>query len=178
MAPAAASALGKIEMLPITTATVFFKDPVPAKYRGFGCLFPPSEGRAALGVLMNDFIFEGRARACSSETWILGGALRGQAASWTNEEILAMIRRERAECFGALPTAEVLDHRITRWPEALPHYTLELERLLPTLETELAARARNIFPIGNYLGEIGLAKILARASRLAAEVNERGHWHD
>jgi oxygen-dependent protoporphyrinogen oxidase len=54
----------------------------------------------------------------------------------------------------------------TRWPAALPHYDLALERTLAGLPP-LPPRVRLA---GNYLGGIGLARILDRSARVASEM--------
>jgi protoporphyrinogen oxidase len=56
-----------------------------------------------------------------------------------------------------------LDVYVTRWPNALPHYSIEFEKALTTLP----APPDNIALVGNYLGRIGLAKILERAAVVA-----------
>ncbi|NJL25286.1 MAG: hypothetical protein HC902_08975 [Calothrix sp. SM1_5_4] len=55
--------------------------------------------------------------------------------------------------------------QITRWARALPHYTVEWERALKSLRCEPP-----IFLHGNYLGQIGLARILAGSKKLAARI--------
>jgi hypothetical protein len=52
---------------------------------------------------------------------------------------------------------------ITRWPKALPHYSVALERIL----TSLPPPPANVALVGNYLGKIGLAKVLERAAYIA-----------
>ncbi len=166
---ARASLLEKIEMSPLVSVTVFFEK-TDTKTKGFGVLFPPIEKRLALGVLKNDFIFEGRSRSLFSETWIMGGALDPLICDLADEEILARIVRERDQIFGL--TEKPKAAKITRWPSAVPHYTLDLEKLLPILN----APAKNTFLAGNYLGELGLAKILDRASMLPDKIATQGSW--
>jgi protoporphyrinogen oxidase len=169
-----ARAMGAIAMIPIVSITSFYKGPPPRQ--GFGVLFPPIEKRRALGVLFNNCIFEGRVPAnklneTSSETWIMGGALAPkELISASDEEILGWIDEERARAFGA--RGERLEAVITRWPQALPHYTRELEKRLP----HFCENRENLFLIGNYLGQIGLGKILERAARLPAEIAAKGRW--
>lgn len=168
-----AEILKGITLLPVVTATVFYRSPCEA-VQGFGCLFPPTENRKALGVLMNSSIFDGRAREGYSETWILGGARMNDAIpgllEMSDEEILRVIDEEREVCFGA--KSERLGHMITKWPEALPHYTTRLEEEIP----EIQKPSKNIFLVGNYLGQIGLAKIAERASLLPEEIVNFGDW--
>lgn len=169
--PERARALAKVELLPILSATVFFQEPIE-NARGFGCLFPPREKRAALGVLMNNFIFPNRAKRGYSETWIFGGAslVSAQTLLLNDQQVLDVIDRERRECFGS--ASPRLHARITRWPAALPHYTLELESLLPALKKN----RQNVYLIGNYLGEIGLSRIIDLARQTAREVATSGQW--
>lgn len=169
--PERARILSKVELLPILSATVFFEKPIE-EARGFGCLFPPREKRAALGVLMNTFIFPNRVKRGFSETWIFGGASlhSAQTLLLNDRQVLDVIDRERRECFGS--QSPRLHARITRWPAALPHYTLELETLLPSLKKN----RQNVFLIGNYLGEIGLSRIIDLARQTAREVATSGQW--
>ncbi|HSQ04343.1 MAG TPA: FAD-dependent oxidoreductase [Burkholderiales bacterium] len=176
VAPASAelaAALRSFEMSAIVTATLFFRE---KSLEGFGCLFPPSEQRPVLGVLIPTDIFPNRSREFVAETWMLGGAPGATSADpaallgSSDEEIVAIILRERERAFGKV--ANPVGHAITRWPRAIPHYTTDLERVLP----RLLQGAGNLFLHGNYLGQIGLAKILERASGLPDEVAKRGVW--
>jgi oxygen-dependent protoporphyrinogen oxidase len=160
-APEVSEALGRIEMLSLVTATCFYP-PEAARLKGFGCLFPPDQGFRARGVLFNDCIFEGRGPA-HSETWIFGGALDPEVVSLSDQELKHLIADERERLFGANDPA--LDIQMTRWPNALPHYSIELERALTTLP----APPPNSALVGNYLGRIGLAKILERAACVAED---------
>lgn len=171
--PERARAMAAVPMLPLISVTAFYRGPSPKQ--GFGMLFPPVEKRRALGVLFNSSIFEGRAPVqgteTSSETWMFGGARADQELlEASDEKILEWVDEERAISFGS--RGERLEAVITRWPEALPHYTRELEKRLP----HFRENRENIFLIGNYLGQIGLAKILEKASRLPQEISASGRW--
>jgi oxygen-dependent protoporphyrinogen oxidase len=161
-APALSAELQKIEMLSLLTVTIFLPDTDPG-IEGFGCVFPRSEGFRVLGVLSNDRIFPDRtAPGFRSETWIFGGATDPQAVSLTNIEKL--ITDERAKLFpGSEPP---LKYSVHRWPDAIPHYSLELEAALPRL-TALAAETKTYSLFGTYLGDLGLARVLARAEALS-----------
>lgn len=173
--PETARLLSQVELLPLLTATVFYDAPL-IEGGGFGVLFPPTESKRPLGVLMNNFIFPGRALAGFSETWIFGGASesrlqeRGERTVFqmSDDEILKIIDDERVRSFAAHATR--LQFAITRRDQALPHYTTELERLLPEIEIALRRSHTKIHLVGNYLGQIGLARILERASRLPSEI--------
>ena len=166
IAPEASQALRRVEMLSLVTATSFYA-PEAARLKGFGCLFPGDQGYRARGVLFNDCIFEGRGPA-HAETWIFGGALDPNVVNLNDKELAQLIAGERERFFGKHDP--VLDVQITRWPNALPHYSIDLERMLTTLP----APPPDIALVGNYLGRIGLAKILERAACVAEDFRSRG----
>ena len=156
VAPELSAALRRIEMLSLATVTCFYRSDA-AKLNGFGCLFPRDQGFRARGVLFNDSIFEGRGPG-HAESWIFGGALDPDVVDLNDDQFARMIASERERFYGVRD--EPLAVHVTRWPNALPHYTIDLERLLTTL----TAPPANILLVGNYLGRIGLAKILERAA--------------
>jgi protoporphyrinogen/coproporphyrinogen III oxidase len=162
-APELSSALRSIEMLSLATVTCFYRQDA-AKLNGFGCLFPRDQGFRARGVLFNDSIFEGRGPA-HAETWIFGGALDADVVNLNDDEFAQLIASDRERFYGVRD--EPLAVHITRWPNALPHYSIELEKILTTLPPP----PRNLALVGNYLGRIGLAKILERAAVVVEEVN-------
>jgi oxygen-dependent protoporphyrinogen oxidase len=156
IAPDVAAELGSIEMLSLLTVTCFF-DPAAAQLEGFGCLFPRDQGFRARGVLFNTSIFEGRGPA-HAETWIFGGALDGDVVGLSDDQIRETVLSDRERFYGKADTP--LATYITRWPSALPHYSVELERTL----SAVPGTPPNVALVGNYLGRIGLAKILERAA--------------
>jgi len=160
-APQLSESLRQIEMMPVVTATCQY-DPAAAKLKGFGCLFPRGEGFRARGVLFNECIFEGRGPA-HSETWIFGGALDPGVANMSDRELIGLISAERKRLYGE--DHEPIGIHLTTWPEALPHYSIDLERIL----TALPAPPANVGLVGNYLGRIGLAKIVERAAFVAKQ---------
>ena len=155
-APALSASLRRIEMLSLVTTTCFFA-PEAASLKGFGCLFPRDQGFRARGVLFNDCIFEGRGPA-RAETWIFGGALDPDVVNLNDDELIKLIARDRERFYGRDDKA--LECHATRWPKTLPHYSIDLEHVLTTLP----APPPNIGLVGNYLGRIGLAKILERSA--------------
>ena len=165
VAPVISRALKKVEMLSLMTVTCFYA-PEAATLKGFGCLFPSDQGFRARGVLFNNWIFEGRGPA-HSETWIFGGALDPNVLDLSDLEIAELISTERERFFGERNNP--LSVQVTRWPKALPHYSAELELILAVLPPP----PPNIGLVGNYLGRIGLAKILERAARVAEDFGKQ-----
>lgn len=151
-APQQAAAIAAIRVAPLATVTMFF-EPQPADVRGFGVLFPERSGVAALGVLFNADIFEGRSRV-RSETWIVGDRGRGLTAL-PDQPLLDLLAHDRHKLCGR--HAPPLSSHITRWPQAIPVYDqaiVELQTALPDLPPGLALT-------GNYLGRIGVAALLS-----------------
>jgi len=150
-----------IEMLGLTTTTVFFEND-PQQAQGFGCLIPKHYGLSAKGILFSADIFEGRSTV-RAETWIMDDML-----GKTDDELLETIQKERQTLFGLdKPPLAVSPNR---WEKAFPHYTTELESLLKTnFLSELDKD--NIYLHGNYLGKLGLADIIFKASMLPERLN-------
>jgi oxygen-dependent protoporphyrinogen oxidase len=153
------------EGLPLVSATLFFEKQ-PEDLKGFGCLFPEKEGFYSLGVLFNESIFENRSQK-RSETWILGGAFRKDVCTFSDEEILRQIREDRKRLRSSAEEETPLSFHITRWPQALPHLSVDLEKQILGLKL-----SRGIFLAGNYLGRIGLGQMVSRHRRLAEQIKE------
>lgn len=161
-AKANSQVLKKIEMNSLVTATCFYSQ-TPKAYKGFGILFPRLEKVRALGVLMNNMIFQ-RAATAHSETWIYGGALDRDFVFLTDEQIKNFILLDREKVFPK--SGEPSEIKITRWPAALPHYTVDHEKFLAQLVPMKAISLH-----GNYLGGIGLSRILEQSEKLAQKIN-------
>lgn len=165
IAPDLSHQLRTVEMLPLVTATSFYSAP-PEKLKGFGCLFPRGQGFRALGVLFNSYIFAGRGPR-HSETWIFGGALDREVLQQDDSALRELIADERQRLYGR-HEAPLATH-LTRWPEALPHYSIELERVLKTLPPI----PPQVGLVGNYLGRIGLTGIIERAAQVAGNFSKQ-----
>lgn len=155
--PILARRLKAIRMAPLVSVTCFHRE--PAGPRAFGCLVPRGQGVRVLGVLLNDAIFPDRTPA-SSETWIYGGAGDPEAAELNDEKILALIRAERKVLFGKDDAP--IEAVISRAEEGLPGYDLVLEDVLKDLNPP-----EGIWFHGNWLGGIGISRILERSDALA-----------
>ena len=160
-----AQALEKIEMLPLVSATCFFKQK-PMNYIGFGILFPRDQSIRALGLLMNDVIYDRKAEL-HSETYIFGGAFDPDILQLTDDELRMQIQKDRNRIFKSQDL--ISEMVVTRWPKALPHYTVEFEKCLNLLKPMLNTKLH-----GNYLGQIGLSRILEKSESLAEELAKAG----
>jgi protoporphyrinogen/coproporphyrinogen III oxidase len=161
--PNLAQTLSACESLPLMTVTAFFA-PHESDMQGFGCLFPPSQDFAASGVLFNTSIFEKRARK-RSETWIFGGYKREDFLTWSDEQIAETIVKDRQRLTGRFEQPTSFD--ITRWPRAIPHYSVAWEKTLKNVNAKPP-----LFLHGNYLGVIGLSRIYSRSRALAKSIQE------
>ena len=154
--------LKKINQLEVVRVTLGFKK-VKHKIFGFGVLFPSSEKMNSLGVLANSQIFENRGDFYN-ESWILGGALNSNINQSSDKEILEKIKQDRTQLFGE---DEIWDQvSVTRWPKAYVHYDLELEKWLASEPF----KNKDYFVTGNYLGGLGLSKILEYNKNLAKKM--------
>src|SRR5690606_35693973 len=159
-APSLADALERIETTGLETVTAFF-EPRPDDLQGFGVLFPRGVGIDALGVLFNTSIFDNRG-PFRSETWIyslddVGASAPADARVAADREVLTG-RRDR-----------IVAIYPTRRPGALPVYdrrVLDLSAHLDDLPPWLALS-------GNYLGQIGISTLLARAETTVAALVAR-----
>ena len=165
ISPELSKQLASIEMLPLITATCFYSSQ-PENLNGFGCLFPRGQGFRSLGVLLNTCIFDRRGPA-HSETWILGGALDRDVLQLDDCALHKLIAEERQRLYQRHD--EPLAIHLTRWPQALPHYSTELERLLTTLPS----LPPEVGLVGNYLGRIGLTAIIERAAQVAGKFGNK-----
>lgn len=162
--PQWSSILARCESLPLARVTCFF-EPGDNDIDGFGCLFPKKQGFSSLGVLFDSCIFPNRSKQ-RAESWILGGALNNEITAWSEIQILDNIIKDREKLYGA-PSSRLLEHKIVWWTRAIPHYTTEWEKCLKALRP-----AAPLYLHGNYMGQLGLSKILAKSIHLADEIKE------
>jgi oxygen-dependent protoporphyrinogen oxidase len=158
-APALADALDQVRMTGLETSTVFF-EPHTDDLEGFGVLFPRGCGVDALGVLFNTSIFPNRG-PLRSETWIY--ALDEGTLSIPSARIAA-----DRQVFTGREDKPIAIHT-TRRPAALPVYDAQIPALAPLVADLPPWLALS----GNYLGEIGVSTLLARAERTVAALVSR-----
>lgn len=158
--PATAAKLKGINSAPLITITARFENAVREK--AFGCLVPRNQGLRVLGVLLNDAIFPGRDDV-PSETWIYGGATDPEILELNDDELKDLMVAERHLLFET--DGKLASSVITRWEKGLPQYDLVLEKILAGL-----TEPPGVYFHGNWLGGIGLSKILERSEKLADRI--------
>ena len=186
VAPVLSHHLAQLDSVGLVSVTIRLQS-ASKRINGFGCLFPQSENFNSLGVLFNNNIFQGRGPA-ENETWIFTDTV----INLSDAEILEKILADRLRVCDE--PVVIANFKIVRWPGVLPLYGFKLEKLLMSDVFELkntkstfthlnilrggAKSAESKFPLfltGNYLGGIGLSKILSYNYRLAQRiVNEFG----
>ncbi len=141
----------------LTSVTLGFHNPKHRLNEGFGCLFPRQEGFKALGVLFNHSIFPGRVKEGASETWIYND--EQEEFSLMGEGTLLQYVLSDREKLGERVEPDVVS--ISQWPGRIPLYNAALQYFLEEQE-------KGDYPyllVGNYLGSLGLSKILFIARR-------------
>jgi oxygen-dependent protoporphyrinogen oxidase len=120
----AAAALDSIVYAPVATvASAYPASAIAHPLDGFGCLVPRKEQRHILGVLFSSSMFDGRAPAGTVLlTTFVGGQRNPELPGLSEADIAALAHAEHAALLGArqAPLFQV----VTRWPRAIPQYTL------------------------------------------------------
>ena len=184
--PKLSRALAQVQMLSLTSCTAFFQAS-RKDLQGYGCLLPRREGFHSLGVLFNSDIFprpkppgpgtpETPGPAIyRSETYILPGSPPPETP---REEILNSILADRRR-FQRGGEKNPMGFFVTPWPEALPSYDRHLEKFLTTYRKSRDGERRSldqgktsVFLTGNYLGQLGLSKILRHSKSLAESISQ------
>jgi len=153
-----AETMSALERISVITATLFFQPNKTKDLRGFGVLFGRDQGARALGVLFNEDIFAKRSQV-RSETWIYGGEESEHLMALSNTELVATALKDRKTLQGS--SDEPLHYQVTKWKDALPYYTVELERMLFQLTNKDFEEDQKILWLGTDLGSLGLSRLVA-----------------
>ena len=173
----AADALDRIDYAPVATvATAYPRAGIAHALDGFGCLVPRKEGRRVLGILFSSSMFEGRAGPGTVLlTSFVGGLRQPQLPLLPEGEIAALVADEHQALLGARQAP--LFQRVTRWPRAIPQYTLgHLARLA---QAEAAQQALpGLFFCANWKGGVSVGDCIKSghlgAEAVAAHLRQRG----
>jgi oxygen-dependent protoporphyrinogen oxidase len=151
----AAAALDSIAYAPVATvASAYAASGIEHPLDGFGCLVPRKEQRRILGVLFSSSMFEGRAPAGTALlTTFVGGLRNPELPGLPEVEIAALAHAEHVALLGArqAPLFQV----VTRWPRAIPQYTLG--HLARVARAEAASRELpGLFFCANWKGGVSV----------------------
>jgi protoporphyrinogen/coproporphyrinogen III oxidase len=135
----AATALESIVYAPVATvASAYSTSAVAHPLDGFGCLVPRKEQRRILGVLFSSTMFERRAPAGTALlTTFVGGQRQPELPALPEADIAALAHAEHGALLGA--SAKPLFQAVTRWPRAIPQYTLGHQGRVARAEAAAAA---------------------------------------
>ena len=131
-----------------------------------GALVPVSEERKCLGILFTSSSFENRVfdeSRYASFTILLGGTLQPQWVSASDAEIKQAVREELASLLGI--EGEPLELVITRWPRAIPQYSIALPKVWNAARESWCGQPGRIL-FGNYTGQVSLRGMIESAANL------------
>lgn len=169
LAPDAARALEEIPYAAVASvATVYRRADVAHALDGFGVLAPRVENRRILGTLFSSSMFD--ARAGENEvllTTFVGGARNPDLPFLPEAELQTIVTGELADLLGARSPPRFC--AISRWPRAIPQYTLgHLERIR---RAETAQNALpGLFLCASYRGGVAVGDCIHSAFDVADRV--------
>ncbi|MCF6301595.1 MAG: FAD-dependent oxidoreductase [Devosiaceae bacterium] len=159
----AGPALSEIDMLDLAGVHLVFGDG-ETLFEGFGCLFPVSEGFNSLGVLAGKNAFPNE-YSYPVERWIMGGSHSPHMLQLSDDELIELALADREKLVGR--AQHPIKKYVLRRQKSLPHYTLELEKILNDM-----VLPPNLHLIGNYMGGIGLSAINRACQLLPDEISK------
>ncbi len=166
-APDAAAALDSIAYAPVATvASAYPAAAIAHALDGFGCLVPRKEQRRVLGVLFSSTMFDGRAPAGTVLlTTFVGGLRHPELPGLPEDEIAALAHAEHGVLLGA--RAAPLFQAVTRWPRAIPQYTLgHLARVARADDAQ--RRMPGLFLCASFKGGVSVGDCI-RSGHLGAD---------
>jgi oxygen-dependent protoporphyrinogen oxidase len=166
IAAAAASALREIVYPPVATvAGCYRRADVAHPLDGFGFLAPRKESPPILGCLFSSSMFDGRSDASTVLlTTFVGGVRSATLALKGDAEVAASVT---AALQGYLGARQPLWQAVTRWPQAIPQYTLGHLQRMAAIEGAEAALPGLRF-CANWRGGVSVADCI-KSAHAAAE---------
>jgi oxygen-dependent protoporphyrinogen oxidase len=161
IAPDAVDALAAIVYPPVATvASCYRRADVAHPLDGFGFLAPRRESPPILGCLFSSSMFRGRADASTVLlTTFVGGVRSGPLALKSEQELAVDVSAALQGYLGAQrPRWQV----VTRWPQAIPQYTVgHLQRIAAVEQAEAAAPGLRF--CANWRGGVSVADCVKSA---------------
>lgn len=132
---------------------------------GFGLLVPGVEERGVLGTIFSSTIFPSRVpEGKALLTLFVGGMRRPELAEQSSEALVALARDEAASILSISRAPEMSE--VTRWPTAIPQYTVGYDRILAGLE-EGESNLPGLHLLGSYRGGVSVPDCVKSACELA-----------
>jgi oxygen-dependent protoporphyrinogen oxidase len=169
-APAAATALETIVYAPVASVVCAYAGrDVDHALDGFGFLLPRVEHGRILGALFSSSMFEGRAPdGRVLLTAFVGGRREPALALQSEETIAGLVHEALGTLLGARNPGFTA---VTRWPRAIPQYTLgHAQRLSRAGEAERALSG--LFLSASYRGGVSVGDCIKSAHETAERVFE------
>lgn len=166
VAPDAARALDEIPYAPLVSVVHGYRrDDVMHPLDGFGALAPRVEKRRILGTLFSSSLFEGRAPdGTVLFTTFVGGQREPELVLRPEEELADIVHQELAEFMGA--RGAPVFRAVTRWPRAIPQYTLgHLERIRRVEQAQQALPG--LYLCASYRGGVSVADCIESGQKTA-----------
>ncbi len=170
IAPPAAAALQAIIYPPVASvASCYRRADVAHPLDGFGFLAPRRESPPILGCLFSSSMFAGRADPSTVLlTTFVGGVRSAPLALKGEEELAAGVA---AALQGYLGARQPLWQVVTRWPQAIPQYTLgHLQRIAAVERAE--AQAPGLWFCANWRGGVSVADCIKSAHATVEAVRQ------
>lgn len=165
----AARALREIVYPPVAVvASAYRRSDVAHPLDGFGFLAPKKENPPVLGSLFSSTMFAHRApEGTVVLTTFVGGRRNPELAQAAEGEIAASAQRALAQYVGA---AVPLWSVVTRWPQAIPQYTLgHRERIAAVERTETSAPG--LYFCANWRGGVSIGDCIKSGHAMAERVD-------
>lgn len=143
-------------------------DSLPRVPTGFGYLAPAGLGRPVLGVVFSSAVFPQQAPTGHFQfRAILGGSLRPDVVSWSDQEIVDAVRQDLRLTLDvhAPPSFEW----ICRWPRAIPQYTVGHLARLERIQS-LGQRHPGLILGGSAYRGVGLNDCIVDAEKLTRQI--------
>lgn len=172
----AARALTAIDYPPVAVvASAYRRSDVVHPLDGFGFLAPKKEHPPILGSLFSSTMFAHRApEGTVLLTTFVGGRRNPERALAAEGEIAAAVHAALARYVGA---AAPLWSVVTRWPQAIPQYTLGHRERIAAVERAEAA-APGLYFCANWRGGVSVGDCIKSGHAMAERIDRElaAHW--
>jgi oxygen-dependent protoporphyrinogen oxidase len=173
LAPAALAGLTEIPAVRIAVVMTGYRSssPFARPARGFGFLVAGRERRQILGTIYCSSTFPGQAPpAHTLLRTLLGGARNGEILDRSDDELLAVVRRELDLALGGDPAPDFV--RVVRHEYGIPQYTLGHPTRLRRI-AEAVRQVPGLVVLGNGYRGVAVNACVAEARSVAATLAGR-----